>query len=85
MVANVYADRLLKLHAGAHFRIKQQIKEAVVNAADACAARVALCEGDGSAEGLGLASEWSAVEEALREARAMIIADDLMLPQGSPI
>jgi hypothetical protein len=27
VVANVYADRLLKLHAVAHFRIKQQIKE----------------------------------------------------------
>lgn len=82
VVANVYADRLLKLHAASHFRIKQQVKEAVLMAADACAVRAALCAESGTDE--ALVAEWEAIEGALRDGKP-ILTDELRLPQGSPI
>ena len=82
VVANVYADRLIKLHMASHFRIKQQVKEAVLMAADACGARAALCAD--SATGVSLEAEWQAIESSLRDGKE-ILTDELRLPQGSPI
>lgn len=90
VVANVYADRLIKLHAASHFRIKQQVKEAVLLAADACADRAALCADAASSPSVpapnaaALVMEWEAIESALRDGKP-ILTDDLRLPQGSPI
>ena len=62
--------------------IKQQVKEAVLSAADACGARAALCAD--SATGVSVEAEWQAIESALRDEK-QILTDELRLPQGSPI
>ena len=84
VVANVYADRLVRLAADSSFRIKVQVQEGVSAAADACEARARLCA-DEPAAAAGLEAEWEAIASALRSGRRILGDGDLPLPQGSPI
>ena len=81
LVANLFADKLIKLRAGAHFRIERILATKAAAAQDRLAAQQAACAAAGKG---GAAAEWGGVAEALRAGKP-IINDWLPLPAGAPI
>jgi len=81
LVANLFADKLIKLRNGAHFRIERILATKAAATQERLVAQQAACAAAGAG---GVAAEWGGVAEALRAGKP-IIDDWLPLPAGAPI
>jgi hypothetical protein len=87
LVANVFADSLIKLQNNAgHYRISRILATKISAAAERASAHGASCAAGAAAGSEIMAIEWAAVAESLSTLTCTpIIPDRLQAPAGAPI
>lgn len=79
LIANLYADRLIKLHLAATHRVRSMIATNVGEVVAMVTAHAATCSP-------ATAAEWTAIADALTAGKPIITdADHLTVPAGAPI